>query len=113
MVLVLVVWNESPHDKMTWLVRPAKTQISLGIRQVWSEASLSASKKLGSLAIHKVHSEDPDQTGVMPGLMRVFAGRIDDFVGFLVRWLKWRLCNIKCLGQSVIQRQNRLFFFFF
>ena len=39
-------------------VRPAKTQISLGIRPVWSESSLSAWRKLGSLATHWAHSED-------------------------------------------------------
>ena len=33
-------------------VRPAKTQISLGIRPVWSECSLSAWRKLESLATH-------------------------------------------------------------
>ena len=33
-----------------WHVRPAKTQISLDIRPVWSESSLSAWGKLGSLA---------------------------------------------------------------
>ena len=33
-----------------WHVRPAKTQISLGIRSAWSESSLSAWRKLGSLA---------------------------------------------------------------
>ena len=41
-----------------WHVRPAKTQISLGIRPVWSESSLSTCKKLGSLATHWAHSED-------------------------------------------------------
>ena len=40
-------WNqtisEPPHVKTTkWHVRPAKTQISLGIRPVWSEPSLCA-----------------------------------------------------------------------
>ena len=38
--------------------RPAKTQFSLGIRQVWSESSMSAWRKLGSLATHWAHSED-------------------------------------------------------
>ena len=33
-------------------VRPAKTQISLGIRPVWSESSLSAWRNLGSLATY-------------------------------------------------------------
>ena len=57
------------------IVRPAKTQISLDIRPVWSESSLSARRKRGSLAIHWAHSEDSDQTGRMPRLIWVFAGR--------------------------------------
>ena len=36
----------------------AKTQISLGIRPVWSESSPTAWRKLGSSATHWVHSED-------------------------------------------------------
>ena len=39
-----------------------KTQISLGIRPVLSESSLSAWRSIGSLATHKAHSEDSDQT---------------------------------------------------
>ena len=35
-----------------WHVHPAKTQISLGIRPVWSESSLSAWRNTGSLATH-------------------------------------------------------------
>ena len=54
-------------------VRPAKTQIRLGIRPVWSESSLSAWRNLGSLATHCAHSEDSDQTGPMPRLIWVFA----------------------------------------
>ena len=61
--------------KPTVTVRPAKTQISLGIRPVWSESSLSAWRKLGSLATHWAHSEDSGQTGRMPRLIWVFAGR--------------------------------------
>ena len=37
-------------------VHPAKTQISLGIPQVWSKSSLSAWRKLGSLTTHWAHS---------------------------------------------------------
>ena len=45
--------TEPPHDKTNkWHVRQAKTQISLGIRPVWSEASLSTWRKFGSLATH-------------------------------------------------------------
>ena len=74
-------WNgmipfEPRNDKTNNVaVRPAKTQISLGIRPVWSESSLSTWRKLGSLATHWVHSEDSDQTGRMPRLIWVFAGR--------------------------------------
>ena len=44
------------NNKVT--VRPVKTQISLGIRPVWPETSLSVWRKLGSLATHWAHSED-------------------------------------------------------
>ena len=50
---------------------PAKTQISLG----WSAPLLFAWRKLGSLATHWAHGEDSDQTGWMPRLIWVFAGR--------------------------------------
>ena len=56
-------------------VLPAKNQISLGIRPVWSESLLSVWRKLGSLATHWAHSENSDQTGRMPRLIWVFAGR--------------------------------------
>ena len=59
-----------------WHVRPAKTQISLSIRPVWSESSLSPWIKLGSLATHWACIEDSDQTWRMPRLIWVFAGFI-------------------------------------
>ena len=55
-------------------MHPAKTQISLGIRPIWSESSLSAWRNLGPLATHWAHSEDSDQTGQRPRLIWVFAG---------------------------------------
>ena len=67
---------EPRHDKTNKMaLRPAKTQISLGIRQICSESSLSAWRSIGSLATHWAHSEDSDQTGRMPRLIWVFAGR--------------------------------------
>ena len=67
---------EPRHDKTNKVsVHTVKTQISLGIRPVWSESSLSAWRKLGSLATHWAHSEDSDHTGRMPRLIWVFAGR--------------------------------------
>ena len=67
--------NEPRHDKTNKVsVRPTKTQISLGIRPVWSESSLSAWKNIGSLATHWTHSKASDQPGRMPKLIWVFAG---------------------------------------
>ena len=57
-----------------WHVLPVKIRISLGICPVWSKSSLSAWRKLGSLATNWAHSEDSDQTGRMPRLIWVFAG---------------------------------------
>ena len=41
-----------------WPLRPAKTQISLCIRPIWSESSLSAWTNTGSPATHWAHYED-------------------------------------------------------
>ena len=41
-----------------WHVRPAKTQISLGTRPVWSESSLSAWRSTEPFATHWAHSKD-------------------------------------------------------
>ena len=72
----------------------------MGIRPVWSEPSLSALKtKLGSLANHWAHSEYSDQTGRMPRLIWVFAGRICHFEGFVKRWLKY---NWSYTGKATI-----------
>ena len=55
---------------------------------VWSESSLSAWWKVGSLATHKVHSKDSDPR--IPRLIWVFAGRTDHFVGFvMLRLIFW------------------------
>ena len=47
-------WSDEPrHDKTSNIsMRLAKTQISLDIRPVWSESSLSAWRNLGTLATH-------------------------------------------------------------
>ena len=75
----VMILKKPPHDKTNNVVmRPAKTQISLGICPVWSESSLWAWRNLGSLVTHWVHSENTDQTGQterMPRLIWVFAER--------------------------------------
>ena len=69
-----------------WHVRPAKTRISLVIRLVWSESSLSAWRKLGSLTTLWAQAKT-NQTGQMPRLIWGFTGSTCHFVGFVVRWL--------------------------
>ena len=58
-----------------WHVRPAKTQISLGIRPIWSEFSLCAQWVAKEPDLLHADSEDSDQTGRMPRLIWVFAER--------------------------------------
>ena len=122
-------------------VRPAKTRISLGIRPVWSESSLGTQWVAKDPRFLHADSEDSDQTGRMPRLIWVFAGRtlILLFVGFVISPLKcvwyfiaaqrglnklikycqlsWFLKFLICLSSSSHQIQprnhlNKTFFFF-
>ena len=79
---------ETRHDKTyRMIVRPAKTRISLGIRPVWSESSLCAQWVAKDPSFLHADSVDSDQTGRMPRLIWVFAGRTCNFVGFVMRRL--------------------------
>ena len=67
---------EQRHDKTNKMtLRPAKTQISLGIRPVWSEPSLCAQWVAKGPSFLHADSKDSDQTGRMPRMIWVFAGR--------------------------------------
>ena len=59
-----------------WHVRPAKIQISLRMRAVWSESSLGEFWKAKDAKFLHVDNEDSYQTARMRRLMRVFVGRI-------------------------------------
>ena len=86
---------ELRHDKTNKMsVHPAKTQISLGIRPVWSESSLCAQWVAMDPRFLHADSEDSDQTGRMPRLIWVFAGRT---VTLLV---------LSCRGSIVLLRNN-------
>ena len=74
-------------------VRPEKTQISLGIRPVWSASSLCVFWVAKDPMILHADIEDSYQTGRMTRLIWVFAG-CTFFVGFVMRRL---ICN---LGES-------------
>ena len=81
-------WAISWQNQQTDMhVRSAKTQISLGVRPVWSESLLSAWRKVRFLATHKADSEDSYQTGLMPRLIWLFAGCLCHFLCFVMRWL--------------------------
>ena len=68
------IWATSRQNQQTDL-HPEKTQISLGICPVWSETSLCAQWVAKDPSILRADSEDSDQTGRMPRLIRVFTGR--------------------------------------
>ena len=99
--VVLTVFKLHMSRRMTkptkWHVRPANTHISLDIRPVWPESSLSAWRNLGPLATHWTHSEDSEQTWRMPRLIWVFALRTCHFVGFVVQRLIW-VCGFLLWG---------------
>ena len=63
------------------------------LRSAW--ASLSAWRKLWSVATH--YTANTDQTGQMPRLIWVFAGRTCHFVGLVKRWLKWSMLCLHIL----------------
>ena len=65
-------------------VRPAKTQISLRIRAVWSESSLSARRNLGSVAILKGSNEGYALTALMRRLTKSLDGPTWPTVHFLI-----------------------------
>ena len=72
----LIYEFEPPRDKTNKMtVRPAKTQISLGIRPAWSESSLCAQWVAKDPSFLHADSVDSDQTGRMPRLIWVCAGR--------------------------------------
>ena len=67
---------EPPRDKTNKVsMRPAKTQISLCIRPVWSESSMCPQRVAEGPSFLHTNSEDSDQTGRLPRLIWVFAGR--------------------------------------
>ena len=89
---------EPPHDKTNkMIVRPAKTQISLGIHPVWSESLLYTHWVAKDPRFLHVDSEDSDQAGWMPRLIWVFAGHTCQFVGFV-------LCRLICRPYEILFR---------
>ena len=82
--------SRSVTKSAKWYVRPVKTQISLGIRPVWSESSLCAYCVAKDPSFLQADNEASDQTGRMPRLIWVFVERTCHFVGFVTMRLKFR-----------------------
>ena len=74
-------------------VRPAKTQISLGIRPVSSASSLCAQWVAKDPSFLHVDSEDSDQPGQMPRLIWVFVGRTVTLLVLSCRGSNVHVCN--------------------
>ena len=70
----ITLTSERESEKIyIWHGHPTKTQISLRIRAVWFESSLSAWRNFASLAIQNALTEDSRQTARMCKLIWIFA----------------------------------------
>ena len=90
---VFKIWAAEPQNQQNGMCAQQR------FKSAWASAqsdhsSLSAWRKLGSLPTHWAHSEDSDQTGWMPRLIWVFAGR-SHFVGSAMRQLICRPWSIQ------------------
>ena len=76
---------EPRHDKtINMTVHPAKTQISLGISPVWAESPRCAYWVAKDPRFLHADNEDSNQTGRMPRLIWVFAGRT--LISLVLSW---------------------------
>ena len=98
---------EPRHDKTNKIsVHPVKTQISLGTHPVWSESSLCTQWVAKDPRFLHADSKDSDQTGRMPRLIWVFAGRTCHFAGHTLALLV--LSRIMCCLEYTIPLKDLL-----
>ena len=75
-----------------WLCAQRRPRSAWAYRTVWSESLLCTQWVAKDPSFIHADSEDSDQTGQMPRLIWVFAGRTDHIVGFVMRrlisWLR-------------------------
>ena len=95
--IFLALLNGSPcafepqNHKMS--VRPAKTQISLGICLVWSESSLCTQWVAKDPSFLYADNKDSDQTGRMPSFIFSWHGQHDSL---LMTWMKYFVGSMCC-----------------
>ena len=85
---------EPRHNKTNKMsVRPAKTQISLGIRPVWSESSLCAQWVAKDPWFLHADSDDSDRADLSLRWAHTH------FVGFVMsRLILWKFMQLECYG---------------
>ena len=86
--------HRSEHNKPTqWSARPAKDQISRGVRQVWPACVLSACTSIRSLLALEP-TEDSDQTAPVRRVIEVFAGST------------WHLLVLSCSSPKSVDKKQ-------
>ena len=80
--------SHSMTKPANWPVHPAKTLISLGIYQVWSDSSM-CTLRIASDSRFFMRTAKTDQTRRMPRLIGVFAVHTSHFVGFVIHRLNY------------------------
>ena len=89
-IIIIIIINHNVRKCNFKHVRPAKNQIRLRIRAVWSESSLGAFCIAKDATVLEADNEDSDQTALIRRLICVFDGRTYK----KVRFLKLRLVCI-------------------
>ena len=98
---VAIEWQNHQHDQLghlmtkptKWHVRPANTQISLGIHPVWWGSSFckgiwaAACQKPTKWPVPSEDTDQPDRSRQMPRLIWVFNGHTYHFAGFVIQRL--------------------------
>ena len=83
-------WSNQHTTKPTnGMCTQRRLQLSLDVRPVWSASSMCAQWVAKGPSLLHADSEYSDQSGRMPRLIWVSAGRTYHFVGFVVRWLNF------------------------
>ena len=106
-----ILYFEVVTKPTKWPVHPAKTQISLSIRPVWSESSLCAQGITKDPRFLRVNSKDSNQTERMPRLNWIFGGR-SHLGGFailriILQWWQHRTCRGQlCTSWCVLATVN-------
>ena len=116
--LPLHSWNRNSFSYLScsttkptqWHVHPAKTQISHAHPRSLTEFLPCAQWVTEVPMFLHVDSEDSDQTGWIPRLIWVFAGRTGHFVGFVMLWLIYEIykhlrTDFTCLQKGAIHVQ--------